>query len=58
MPLFTLMHIFYRKQFKMVLDTRLKLTNENLKSCISSIKPLFTLFSQPFNKNNISLDNV
>lgn len=52
------MHLFYRKEFKMVLDTLLKLTNDNLKSCISSIQPLFTLFSQPFNKSNISLDNV
>ncbi|CAI6345893.1 unnamed protein product [Macrosiphum euphorbiae] len=34
----------------MVLDTLLKLTNDNLKSCISSIQPLFT---QPFNKSNI-----
>ncbi|CAI6366416.1 unnamed protein product [Macrosiphum euphorbiae] len=44
------MHLFYRKEFKMVLDTLLKLTNDNLKSCISSIQPLFT---QPFNKSNI-----
>jgi len=42
----------------MVLDTLSKLTNDNLKSCISSIQPLFTFFSQPFNKSNISLDNV
>lgn len=42
----------------MVLDTLLKLTNDNLRSCVSSIQPLFTLFSQPFNKSNISLDNV
>ncbi|KAL4118970.1 hypothetical protein QTP88_011848 [Uroleucon formosanum] len=52
------MHLFYRKEFKMVLDTLLKLTNDNLRSCVSSIQPLFTLFSQPFNKSNISLDNV
>lgn len=39
------MHLFYRKEFKMVLDTLLKLTNDNLKSCIFSIQPLFTLFS-------------
>ncbi|CAI6345995.1 unnamed protein product [Macrosiphum euphorbiae] len=45
------MHLFYRKEFKMVLDTLLKLTNDNLKSCIASIQPLFT---QPFNKSNIS----
>jgi len=42
----------------MVLDTLLKLTDDNLRSCISSIQLLFTLFSQPFNKSNISLDNV
>jgi len=56
-------HLFYRIEFKIiltiiVLDSRhpIKLTNDNLKSCISSIQPLFLLFSQPFNKLNISLE--
>ncbi|XP_065645356.1 uncharacterized protein LOC136075847 [Hydra vulgaris] len=48
------MNLFYRKEFKIVLDTIFKLTNENLKTCISSIEPLYLLFSQPFNKLNIS----
>ncbi|XP_065675671.1 uncharacterized protein LOC136091887 [Hydra vulgaris] len=52
------MNLFYRKEFKIVLDTIFKLTNENLKTCISSIEFLYLLFSQPFNKLNISLGNV
>ncbi|XP_065658807.1 uncharacterized protein LOC136083340 [Hydra vulgaris] len=52
------MNNFINKKSLVVLDTILKLTNKNLKTCISSIEPLYLLFSQPFNKLNISLGNV
>lgn len=47
------MHLFYRKEFKMVLDTLLKLTNDNLKSCISSIQPFFVDIIKEHSKNII-----
>lgn len=40
------MHSFYRKDFKLVLDTLITLSNDNLKERISSIQPLFKLFVQ------------
>lgn len=54
---FTL-HLFYRKEFKLVLDTLITLSNSNLKLCIESVEPLFKLFSQPLNKPNITLENI
>lgn len=37
-------HLFYRRELKLVLDTLITLSNSNLKQCISSIQPLFKLF--------------
>jgi len=34
------------------------LSNSNLKQCISSVQPLFQLFSQPLDKSNITLENI
>lgn len=52
------MHSFYRIEFELVLGTLITLSNENLKNCISSIKLLFQMFIQPFDKHNIPLKNV
>ncbi|CAI6361713.1 unnamed protein product [Macrosiphum euphorbiae] len=51
------MHLFYRKEFKMVLDTLLKLTNDNLKSYYDLVQTeleiLFSMLQEdrtlPFN---------
>ncbi|KAL4083440.1 hypothetical protein QTP88_028756 [Uroleucon formosanum] len=51
-------HLFYRREFKVVLDTLIRLSNSNLKQCISSVQPLFQLFSQPLDKSNITLENI
>ncbi|KAL4107515.1 hypothetical protein QTP88_017852 [Uroleucon formosanum] len=47
-------HLFYRREFKLVLDTLITLSNSNFKQCISSVQPLFQLFSQPLDKSNIT----
>ncbi|KAL4131913.1 hypothetical protein QTP88_009145 [Uroleucon formosanum] len=51
-------HLFYRREFKLVLDTLITLSNSNLKQCISSVQSLFQLFSQPLDKSNITLENI
>ncbi|XP_008182705.1 uncharacterized protein LOC103309321 [Acyrthosiphon pisum] len=51
-------HLFYRREFKLVLDTLITLSNSNLKQCISSVQPLFQLFSLPLDKSNITLENI
>ncbi|KAL4112339.1 hypothetical protein QTP88_016148 [Uroleucon formosanum] len=51
-------HLFYRREFKLILDTLITLSNSNLKQCISSVQPLFQLFSQPLDKSNITLENI
>jgi hypothetical protein len=33
-------HLFYRREFKLVLDTLITLSNSNLKQCISSVQLL------------------
>lgn len=38
------MQSFYLREFKLVLDTLIPLSNENLKNCVSSIQPLFQMF--------------
>lgn len=50
--------LFYRKEFKQVLDTLINLTTEHLKITIETFKPLFNIFKMPFDKNTCSLENV
>ncbi|KAL4083558.1 hypothetical protein QTP88_028874 [Uroleucon formosanum] len=51
--------LFYRKEFKQVLDTLINLTTEHLKITIETLKPLFNIFKMPFDNNNTcSLENV
>lgn len=52
------MQLFYRKEFKSVLDTLINLSKDNLKSCISTFKPLFEIFKQPLEISNLSLINI
>ncbi|XP_060879055.1 uncharacterized protein LOC132951270 [Metopolophium dirhodum] len=52
------MHTFYRKEFKCVLSTFINLSKDNLKKCIDVILPLYKLFSVPFKKEDISIENV
>ena len=52
------MQLFYRKEFKSVLDTLINLSKDNLKKCIHTIKPLFDIFKQPLTISNISLQNI
>ncbi|KAF0712179.1 Uncharacterized protein FWK35_00029971 [Aphis craccivora] len=51
-------HLFYRREFKLVLNTLITLSNSNLKQCLSSVQPLFQLFSKPLDKSNITLENI
>lgn len=51
-------HLFYRRKLKLVLDTLITLSNSNLKQCISSVQPLFKLFSQPLDKLNITRGDI
>ncbi|XP_025407346.1 uncharacterized protein LOC112681295 [Sipha flava] len=50
--------LFYRKEFKQVLDTLISLTTEHLKITIETLKPLFNIFKMPFDNNTCSLENV
>jgi len=50
--------LFYRKEFKQVLDTLINLTTEHLKITSETLKPLFNIFKMPFDKNTCSLENV
>lgn len=50
--------MFYWKEFRSVLSTFINLSRDNLKKCIEVIKPLYTIFSIPFEKENISFENI
>ncbi|KAF0707486.1 POU-specific domain-containing protein [Aphis craccivora] len=50
--------LFYRKEFKRVLDTLINLTTEHLKITIETFKPSFNIFKTPFDKNTCFLENV
>lgn len=41
-----------------VLSTFINLSRDNLKKCIDIIMPLYKIFSIPFKKDNISIENV
>jgi len=41
-----------------VLDMLINLTTEHLKTTIEILKPLFNIFTIPFDKNTCSLENV
>lgn len=48
----------FTMQLKRVLDTLINLSKDNLKSFISTFKPLFEIFKQPLNISNLSLSNI
>jgi hypothetical protein len=48
------MKTFYRSEFKRVLDTLITLSTEYLKKCMTTIEPLFKVFSTPLQPNYIA----
>ena len=48
---------FYRKEFGQVLDTLINLMAENLKSCLSSVQPIYHILSVPL-KSTITLEDI
>lgn len=46
--------IFYRKEFKTMLDELTSLMKNHIDSYIGTIKPLYNLFNPPASSNNLS----
>lgn len=51
-------HTFYKKELKCVLSTLINLSRDNLKIFVDTIMPLYKMFSVPFKKEYISIENI
>ena len=49
---------FYRRQFKLVLDTLIMRLKSNVQACMECIKPLYVIFQLPLAKSNLSMENL
>ena len=49
---------FFRKEFKVVLDTLINMLQSNMKACMQTLKPLFDIFVLPVSRNNLTINKL